>query len=85
MPAAGDEGAFSLLYGRYARMIHGLLLARVPRLEVDDLVQDVLEAVLRAVRSGSVLECFQSQPIVFIPLAGTDVQFVHTLFGFFRG
>ena len=30
---AGDERAFSALYGRYARMIHGLLLARVPRLE----------------------------------------------------
>ena len=37
----GDEGAFSTLYSRYARMIHGLLLARVPRLHVDDLLQDV--------------------------------------------
>ena len=37
----GDDGAFSVLYGRYARMIHGILLARVPRLDVDDLVQDV--------------------------------------------
>ena len=37
----GDEGAFSALYQRYARMIHGLLLARVPRLDVDDLLQDV--------------------------------------------
>ena len=37
----GDEGAFTTLYGRYARMIHGVLLARVPRLHVDDLVQDV--------------------------------------------
>ena len=27
----GDEAAFSTLYERYARMIHGLLLARVPR------------------------------------------------------
>lgn len=38
---AGDEAAFTTLYGRYARMIHGILLARVPRLDVDDLVQDV--------------------------------------------
>ena len=37
----GDEGAFTALYERYSRMIHGLLLARVPRLDVDDLVQDV--------------------------------------------
>ena len=37
----GDETAFGHLYERYARMIHGVLLARVPRLDVDDLVQDV--------------------------------------------
>ena len=37
----GDEGAFSALYERYARMIHGVLLARVPQLHVDDLLQDV--------------------------------------------
>jgi RNA polymerase sigma-70 factor (ECF subfamily) len=37
----GDEQAFSALYGRYARVIHGLILARVPRGDVDDLVQDV--------------------------------------------
>ena len=29
------------LYERYARVVHGLLLARVPRADVDDLVQDV--------------------------------------------
>lgn len=38
---AGDENAFSALYARYARVVHGLLLARVPRIDVDDLVQDV--------------------------------------------
>src|SRR6476660_601282 len=37
----GDERAFSGLYERYARMVHGLLLARVPRTDLDDLVQDV--------------------------------------------
>lgn len=37
----GDKTAFGALYERYARMIHGLLLARVPRGDVDDLVQDV--------------------------------------------
>jgi len=37
----GDEKAFARLYDRYARMIHGLLLARVPVSDVDDLVQDV--------------------------------------------
>jgi RNA polymerase sigma-70 factor, ECF subfamily len=37
----GDEGAFGRLYERYARLVHGLLLARAPRADVDDLVQDV--------------------------------------------
>lgn len=38
---AGDEAAFALLYHRYARMVHGILLSRVPRTEVEDLVQEV--------------------------------------------
>jgi RNA polymerase sigma-70 factor (ECF subfamily) len=37
----GDRSAFGQLYDRYARMVHGILLARVPLHEVDDLVQDV--------------------------------------------
>ncbi|MGH9659856.1 MAG: RNA polymerase sigma factor [Bryobacteraceae bacterium] len=48
---AGDPGAFAALYSRYARMVHGMLLARVPRDEVDDLVQDVFVSVLRRLRS----------------------------------
>lgn len=37
----GDHAAFAALHGRFARMVHGLLLARVPVRDVDDLVQDV--------------------------------------------
>jgi RNA polymerase sigma-70 factor (ECF subfamily) len=37
----GDQSAFGQLYERYARVIHGLFLARVPGADVDDLVQDV--------------------------------------------
>lgn len=37
----GDRTAFGGLYARYARMVHGILLARVPASDVDDLVQDV--------------------------------------------
>lgn len=37
----GDRSAFGGLYARYAKMVHGILLARVPTHEVDDLVQDV--------------------------------------------
>lgn len=37
----GDEGAFTRLYERYARFIHGVLLGRAAAVDVDDLVQDV--------------------------------------------
>lgn len=37
----GDRQAFAELYRLFVRMVHGVLLARVPRAEVDDLVQDV--------------------------------------------
>jgi RNA polymerase sigma-70 factor (ECF subfamily) len=43
----GDQDAFTHLYERYGRVIHGLLLARVARDEVDDLVQDVFLAAWR--------------------------------------
>ena len=38
---AGDRGAFAALYDRYVRMVHGIVLTRVHRSHVDDLVQDV--------------------------------------------
>ena len=44
---SGDERAFRRLYERYARVVHGLLLARVPPGEVEDLVQDVFVAAWR--------------------------------------
>jgi RNA polymerase sigma-70 factor (ECF subfamily) len=43
----GDRAAFGCLYDRYARMVHGILLCRVPAPEVDDLVQEVFLAALR--------------------------------------
>jgi RNA polymerase sigma-70 factor, ECF subfamily len=43
----GDRAAFGRLYDRYARMVHGILLARVPPREVDDLVQEVFLSAMR--------------------------------------
>jgi RNA polymerase sigma-70 factor (ECF subfamily) len=43
----GDREAFGQLYDAYAPMVHGILLARVPYREVDDLVQDVFLVALR--------------------------------------
>jgi RNA polymerase sigma-70 factor, ECF subfamily len=37
----GDREGFAGLYQLYAPLVHGILLARVPRTEVDDLVQDI--------------------------------------------
>jgi RNA polymerase sigma-70 factor, ECF subfamily len=43
----GDRAAFGRLYERYARMVHGILLSRVPPHEVSDLVQEVFLSALR--------------------------------------
>lgn len=48
---AGDRSAFGLLYERYARTVHGILLCRVPPREVDDLVQEVFLLALRQLHS----------------------------------
>lgn len=37
----GNRDLFGGLYDLYAPLVHGILLARVPRDEVDDLVQDI--------------------------------------------
>jgi RNA polymerase sigma-70 factor, ECF subfamily len=37
----GHREAFGQLYQRYARMVHGILLAKVPAAEVEDLVHEV--------------------------------------------
>jgi len=47
----GDRDAFGELYRRYGRMVHGVLLARVPRPQVEDLVQDVFLLALRRLDS----------------------------------
>jgi RNA polymerase sigma-70 factor, ECF subfamily len=54
----GDRAAFGQLYDRYARMIHGVLLARVPFGAVDDLLQDVFLLALRRLRSLRDTSCF---------------------------
>lgn len=57
--AAGDRAAFGELYVRNARMVHGILLARVPPAEADDLVQDVFLAAMRQLRGLRTVAAFR--------------------------
>lgn len=43
---AGDRDAFGRLFRRYAPLVHGILLARLPRADADDLMQDVFVSAL---------------------------------------
>ena len=43
----GDRAAFGTLYERYARFVHGVLLAHADRGDVPDLVQDVFFRAMR--------------------------------------
>lgn len=44
---SGDREAFGDLYRRYGRLVHGILLARLPAAEVPDLVHEVFLLALR--------------------------------------
>jgi len=48
--ADGDRSAFGELYVRYARMVHAILLARVPPGDAEDLVQEVFLSAMRQLR-----------------------------------
>ncbi len=49
--ASGDRGAFGRLYESFARMVHGILLARVPFDVAEDLTQDVFIQAMRKLPS----------------------------------
>jgi RNA polymerase sigma-70 factor, ECF subfamily len=49
--ARGNGTAFGELYSRYARVVHGILLARVPYGDAEDLVQDVFVTAFRKIGS----------------------------------
>jgi RNA polymerase sigma-70 factor (ECF subfamily) len=48
---AGDERAFEALYRRYSRVVHCILLSRLPANEVEDLVQEVFLTALNKLKS----------------------------------
>ena len=48
---AGDKDAFGELYKKFAPLVHGILLARLPREEVPDAVQEVFLAAYKNIKS----------------------------------
>ena len=55
---AGDRGAFGDLYGRYARMVHGIALSRLHAQDADDVVQEVFMRALEQLRTLRDLHAF---------------------------
>ena len=45
----GDQWAFGQIYEQYAGTVHGILLAKVPREEAEDLVHDVFLMAMRRI------------------------------------
>lgn len=60
----GDREAYRELYRRYGRLVHGILLARLPAAEVPDLVQEVFLAALGKLES-------LRDPEAFVPWIAT--------------
>lgn len=54
----GNRAAFGQLYNRYAAMVHGVLLARVPYSEAEDLVHEVFVAAFRQIGKLRTPEAF---------------------------
>ena len=48
---AGDRAAFGALYEKFARMVHGILLAHVAYSDAEDLAQDVFVRAMRQLPS----------------------------------
>ncbi|HEX3282685.1 MAG TPA: sigma-70 family RNA polymerase sigma factor [Pyrinomonadaceae bacterium] len=44
---AGDRDVYGRLYSLYAPLVHGILLARMPRSEVEDMVQEIFLHALK--------------------------------------
>jgi len=55
----GDRGAFGELYVRYARMVHAILLARVPPSAAEDLVQEVFLSAMRQLKGLRTASAFR--------------------------
>jgi RNA polymerase sigma-70 factor (ECF subfamily) len=70
----GDRAAFAELYARYAALVHGILLSRVDRGDVQDLVQDVFIRAMTALPSLREPEAFGGWLSVLARNRATDFR-----------
>src|SRR5688500_10595665 len=68
----GDRAAFAQLYARFARMVHGAVLARVPPAEARDLVQDVFLIALKRIKTVREPEAFGGWLLMIARNRATD-------------
>jgi RNA polymerase sigma-70 factor (ECF subfamily) len=68
----GDRAAFGRLYERYAALVHGVLMARVPYDEVEDLMQDVFLRAMQRIGALREPRAFSSWLITIARRVATD-------------
>ena len=54
----GDRDKYGRLYHLYAPLVHGILLARMPRSEVEDMVQEIFLHALKKLHTLRDTGCF---------------------------
>lgn len=70
----GDRASMAELYRRFARMIHAILLARVPPHDADDLAQDVFVQAITRLESLHKPDAFGSWIAMIARNAATDLR-----------
>ena len=68
----GDRAAFGRLYERYGTLVHGVLIARVPYDDAEDLVQDVFVKAMQQIGTLREPQAFSGWLITIARRAATD-------------
>jgi RNA polymerase sigma-70 factor (ECF subfamily) len=69
---SGDRTAFGRLYERYGTLVHGVLIARVPYGEAEDLMQDVFVKAMQQLGALREPQAFPSWLITIARRVATD-------------
>jgi RNA polymerase sigma-70 factor, ECF subfamily len=68
----GDRAAFGRLYERYGTLVHGILIARVPYDEAEDLMQDVFVKAMQQIATLREPQAFSGWLIAIARRIATD-------------